>query len=102
VLTAREVEVLELLAQGRSAVDVAAGLHIEVTTVNSHRRHIYEKLGVHDRRELAALAAQLSSAEQKDEVEFGASAVREMSPHFAQMSRNKSSALTIDSGVPTE
>lgn len=57
LLTAREAEVLELLAARRSALEIAETLHVSVATVNSHRRHIYEKLGVHSRRELALSAA---------------------------------------------
>ena len=59
VLTARETEVLELLAERRSAVEIAEALHVSVATVNSHRRSIYEKLDVHSRRELAAKVAEL-------------------------------------------
>ena len=62
-LTAREAEVLELLAERRSAVEIAESLHVSVATVNSHRRHIYEKLGVHSRRELATKVAAVRAAD---------------------------------------
>ncbi len=45
-LTAREREVLSLLVAGRSAPQIAAELVVGVTTVKTHLRHVYEKLGV--------------------------------------------------------
>ena len=58
-LTAREVQVLELLVRRESASEIAEALHVSVATVNTHCRHIYEKLGVHSRREAALYAARL-------------------------------------------
>ena len=46
LLTAREREVLSLLVAGRSAPQIAAELVVGVTTVKTHLRHVYEKLGV--------------------------------------------------------
>jgi DNA-binding NarL/FixJ family response regulator len=57
LLTAREADVLELLQQGRSNAQIAAALQVSVETVRTHARHVYRKLGVHSRRELAALTA---------------------------------------------
>ncbi len=48
-LTAREVEVLRLLAQGLTSAQIAARLVIGLVTVNSHVRSIYSKLGVTSR-----------------------------------------------------
>ena len=48
-LTAREVEVLRLLAQGLTSAQIAEQLVIGVVTVNSHVRSIYSKLGVTSR-----------------------------------------------------
>jgi len=53
VLSARETEVLELVAGGRTNEDVAALLSISPVTVKAHLRHIYEKLGVRNRVEAA-------------------------------------------------
>ncbi len=44
VLTARETEVLQLIAEGVSTKDIASRLHISVKTVETHRRQIMEKL----------------------------------------------------------
>lgn len=57
LLTPREMDVLELLRAGRSNAQIALALHVSVETVRTHRRHIYRKLGVRDRRELVALTA---------------------------------------------
>lgn len=46
VLTAREVGVLRLLADGLSAAHIGRELSISVTTVKSHLQHVYDKLGV--------------------------------------------------------
>lgn len=48
-LTPREREVLHLLAQGLSSAQIAERLIISLTTVNSHVRTIYSKLGVSSR-----------------------------------------------------
>lgn len=54
-LSARELEVLDLIAQGTTNREVAARLFISEATVKSHLLHIYAKLGVNDRA--AAVAA---------------------------------------------
>jgi DNA-binding NarL/FixJ family response regulator len=48
-LTAREVEVLELVARGSSNADIAAALFISEATVKTHLLHAFAKLGVDDR-----------------------------------------------------
>jgi DNA-binding NarL/FixJ family response regulator len=53
-LTAREAEILELLAQGLSNKEIATRLYIEVTTVKNHVHNILEKLGVSRREEAVA------------------------------------------------
>jgi DNA-binding NarL/FixJ family response regulator len=45
-LTKRESEVLELVAQGRSNKEIAEELFISVKTVETHKTHILEKLGL--------------------------------------------------------
>ena len=51
-LSARELEVLDLFAQGRSANWIAENLTISKNTVRTHLRAIYSKLDVHSRQEL--------------------------------------------------
>ncbi|MCW3011614.1 MAG: sensor hybrid histidine kinase [Solirubrobacterales bacterium] len=54
LLTARELEVLELTATGRSGPAIAAHLTISPATVKTHLEHIYAKLGVPDRASAVA------------------------------------------------
>jgi DNA-binding NarL/FixJ family response regulator len=55
-LTDREVEILQLVAEGGSAADVAARLYISTKTVSSHMQRIFTKLGVHSRAQAVAIA----------------------------------------------
>ncbi len=48
-LSAREVEVLALVARGSSNKEIGRALHISEATVKSHLLHIFGKLGVDDR-----------------------------------------------------
>jgi DNA-binding NarL/FixJ family response regulator len=48
-LSAREIEVLELVAKGASNKEIGKSLSISVATVKTHLIHIYNKLGVDDR-----------------------------------------------------
>ena len=48
-LSSREVEVLQLVAEGESNGEIAAQLHISQATVKSHLVNIFGKLGVSDR-----------------------------------------------------
>ena len=55
-LTAREVEVLQLLAFGHTNKDIAERLFISPDTVKTHLEHIFEKLGTSDRTAAVAEA----------------------------------------------
>lgn len=59
VLTAREREVLELLAQGLGPIEIGSELSISPKTVATHVEHIYAKLGVHTRAQAVAKAFRL-------------------------------------------
>jgi DNA-binding NarL/FixJ family response regulator len=56
ILSAREREVLQLLAEGRSTKEMAAKLHVSVKTVETHRKQIMDKLDVHSVAELTKYA----------------------------------------------
>jgi DNA-binding NarL/FixJ family response regulator len=56
VLTARELEVVKLIAEGYSSQQIAEALVISEKTVERHRANILEKLGMHDRVELTRYA----------------------------------------------
>ena len=55
-LTSREVEVLQLLAEGRTAKEIARDLHISDRTVHTHRQRVLDKVGVKSLAELTKWA----------------------------------------------
>jgi len=55
-LTAREAEVLRLLATGLSNKEIAATLHLSVKTVSRHLSNIFTKIGVSSRAAATAFA----------------------------------------------
>jgi two-component system, NarL family, response regulator len=57
-LTAREVEVLTLVAKGLRNKEIGATLAISEETVQGHMKHILSKMGVNDRTRAAVLAVQ--------------------------------------------
>ncbi|MGN6723834.1 MAG: ATP-binding protein [Marmoricola sp.] len=62
-LTARELEVLRLVAQGLRNPDIGRDLHLSTKTVGHHVSHILEKLGVGNRTEAVTAAAALGVLE---------------------------------------
>lgn len=58
VLSARQRDVLRLLAEGRSNVEIAQALTISVNTVKFHVRTIFRELGIHNRVEAARVWAE--------------------------------------------
>jgi DNA-binding NarL/FixJ family response regulator len=56
VLTPREVEVLTLVAEGRTNQEIANRLVLSVKTVQAHRANVMEKLGLHDVTHLVRFA----------------------------------------------
>jgi DNA-binding NarL/FixJ family response regulator len=56
VLTAREDQVLKLIAEGHTSREIAQALTISIKTVDRHRANILEKLGMRDRTELTRYA----------------------------------------------
>jgi DNA-binding CsgD family transcriptional regulator len=55
-LTAREREILELVAEGRTNAQIAERLWVSPGTVRKHLDNVYAKLGVHTRTAAAAFA----------------------------------------------
>ncbi|MGA2854771.1 MAG: response regulator transcription factor [Verrucomicrobiota bacterium] len=48
VLTSREMEVLQLIAEGKANKEAASELGIGIKTVEKHREHVMQKLDIHD------------------------------------------------------
>lgn len=47
-MTSREVEVIQLVAEGKANKQIASELGISIKTVEKHRQHLMEKLNIHD------------------------------------------------------
>lgn len=58
VLTPREREILQLIAEGYTNREIADMLHLSIKTVQNHRSKIMKKLDLHDRGELIKYAIQ--------------------------------------------
>jgi DNA-binding NarL/FixJ family response regulator len=56
LLTDREKQVLQLLAEGRSNKDVAAELSVGLSTVETHRANLMQKLNLHNTAEIVLYA----------------------------------------------
>jgi DNA-binding NarL/FixJ family response regulator len=56
ILTARELQVLKLIAEAQTSKEIAKELFISVKTVERHRQNILDKLGMSDRVELTRYA----------------------------------------------
>ncbi|HZU11523.1 MAG TPA: response regulator transcription factor [Chloroflexota bacterium] len=59
LLTEREREVLQLVAEGKNNQEIADILVVSIKTVQTHRMHLMEKLNAHDRTELVKHAIRL-------------------------------------------
>jgi DNA-binding CsgD family transcriptional regulator len=53
-LTARESEVAQLVMHGFSTAEISAALSVSLNTVQDHLKKIFDKVGIHSRRELVA------------------------------------------------
>jgi two-component system, NarL family, response regulator NreC len=60
LLTDREKEVLQLLAEGRTNKEVATVLGVGVSTVETHRANLMQKLGLHNTAEIVLYAVRKS------------------------------------------
>jgi DNA-binding NarL/FixJ family response regulator len=56
LLSARELEILSLVADGDTTAQAAAKLHLSSATIKSHLQNVYGKLGVTDRSAAVAEA----------------------------------------------
>ena len=58
-LSAREVEVLKMIAEGKSNQEISAELYLALNTVKRHAYNIYAKLGVQKRTQAVSVARQM-------------------------------------------
>lgn len=58
-LTARELEILRIAAQGLTNREIAEQLSLSVNTVRNHMQHVLNKLGAHSKLEATAIAVRL-------------------------------------------
>ncbi len=58
-LTAAELRVARLAAQGATNAEISRRLYLSVKTVDTHLQHVYAKLGINSRRALIPLAGRL-------------------------------------------
>ena len=82
-LTARELEILELLAEGASGRSIASRLYLSANTVRNHAQSILDKLGVHSRLEAVAVAVQegiIARPKPSDSAELRGGGGRSMPP----------------------
>ncbi len=56
LLTDREIQVLRLIAEGKTNRDIAALLGVSVNTIETHRKHIMDKLDLHNTAEMVRFA----------------------------------------------
>jgi DNA-binding NarL/FixJ family response regulator len=47
-LTTRQREILQLIAEGKATKDIASGLNLSIKTVETHRKDLMDRLGIHD------------------------------------------------------
>jgi DNA-binding CsgD family transcriptional regulator len=62
-LTRRELQVLQLAADGGSRSEIAERLTVSATTIATHMKHIFENLSVHDRASAVAMGIRLGLIE---------------------------------------
>jgi DNA-binding CsgD family transcriptional regulator len=60
-----------LLAGGRTTREAAAALFLSPKTIEYHLRHVYLKLGIHSREELARVLVESSAVSESADVEAG-------------------------------
>lgn len=63
ILTRRELEVLQLIAEGMTNAEMALKLFVSATTIDTHRKHLLEKFNAKNTAALVKLATQMKFVE---------------------------------------
>jgi len=61
-LTAKELQILEMIHQGKTNKEIAAANFVELTTIKTHVNNLYSKLEVNDRKAASKLYAKYAFA----------------------------------------
>jgi len=69
-LSSREVEALQLIAEGKANKQIAAELGISIKTVEKHRQRLMQKLGIHDTAGLTRYAIAVGVIESSLQITF--------------------------------
>jgi DNA-binding NarL/FixJ family response regulator len=70
LLSSREVEALQLVAEGKANKQIAAELGISIKTVEKHRQRLMQKLGIHDTAGLTRYAIAAGVIESSLQITF--------------------------------
>ena len=84
-LTPRELEILSLIAEGKTTAEIAEQLFIEPVTAASHCTNAYAKLGVHSRLAAATYVWQQRIAQAQAETECLRQQIAAAQPEFAAL-----------------
>lgn len=87
-LTPQELQIAMMLASGRTTRETAAALFLSPKTIEYHLRHVYLKLGIHSREELARVDGLRQDAETENTGGSRVAAVHQVAPASLEPNRS--------------
>jgi len=87
-LTPQELQIAAMLAAGRTTRETAAALFLSPKTIEYHLRHVYLKLGIHSREELARVDGLLQDADTENTGGSRVAAVHQVAPASPEPNRS--------------